>query len=86
MEILKYVFLGLVLIVALITLVLAARTKKAFKFLFYNAVLGLAVFFVLYFTKKFTGVFLPLNIYTFLSSLFLGIPAIIAFLIFNLIF
>lgn len=86
MEILKYVFLAFSVVILLLTLILASRTKKAFKYLLFNGIFSLFVFFILYFTKKYTGIFLPLNVFTFMGSILLGIPAIIVFLILGLIF
>lgn len=86
MEILKYIFLAFSVIILLITLILASRTKKAFKYLLINGFFGLFVFFILYLTKNYTGIFLPLNLFTFLGSILLGVPAIIVFLILGLIF
>ena len=70
----------------LIILIISLKSKRAFKMLLLNACLGLIVFGVIYFTRQYTGVNLNLNEFTFLGSAFLGIPAIIGFLLLNFMF
>ncbi len=86
MEILKYCAIALLTICFFIILVFSARTKKALKLLLFNSFLGLGVLFALYFTKKYTGIILALNEFTVIGSSILGIPAVIGFLILNLLF
>lgn len=86
MEILKYSLLAFGLIFVISTFVLAVRSKKAFRFLFLNALIGILLFLCLYFTKNFTSLNLYLNEFTFFGSAIFGIPAVIAFLFLNLIF
>ena len=86
MEILKYLIFAIFLITLISILVIAFKSKKPFKLLFLNLFFGISVLFLLYFTKRYTGIFIPINEYTVCLTGFLGIPAIIAFLIFNIIF
>jgi hypothetical protein len=86
MEILKYVLLTFGVIFVFSTLILAVRSKKAFRFLLYNALIGILCFLSLYFTKKFTGINIFLNEITLFGSAVLGVPAVIVFLFLNLIF
>jgi hypothetical protein len=86
MEIFKYSLIVLIFIYAFIVLILSARSGKAFKFLFYNLIISLTVFAILYFSKKYSSVVLPLNNYTLAGTALFGIPFIIGFLILNLIF
>lgn len=86
MEILKYLVLSLLCLGYFIILIFSARTKKAFRLLLLNSLLGIFVFGVLYFTKKYTGIEISLNEYTAIGSMTFGIPAVIGFLFLNLFF
>lgn len=86
MDIFKWATIILLAVSVLIILVFAARTKRALRCLLINSFLGISVFLILYFTKKFTGIVLALNVYTALGSAIFGIPAVIGFLLLNLIF
>lgn len=86
MKILKYALISVICITVFVILIISSRSKKAFKYIFLNAFLGVSVFFLLYFTKKFTGIVLALNFYTLVGSALFGIPAVILFLVLNLIF
>lgn len=85
MEILKYLVLVVLGIGYFIILIFSARTKKAFRLLLLNSFLGIFVFSVLYFTKKYTGITLALNEYTAIGSITFGIPSVIGFLFLNLL-
>ena len=85
MDIFKNIILGFIFISALIIIILALKTKRAFKMLFLNAFVGLSVFLLIYFTRKFSGININLNEFTFIGCSFLGIPVIIGFLIMNFI-
>lgn len=86
MDIFKYYLLALGIIFFVFTFVIAVRSQKAFRFLFYNAVIALLIFFLIYFTKEFIGIDLHINKVTIFGSAIFGVPAIIAFLFLNLIF
>ena len=86
MEILKYLSISLLSIGFIIIFVFALRTRKAIKMLFLNSFIGLSVFAILYFTRKYIGLTLHINEFTVIGSAVFGIPAIICFLLFNLIF
>lgn len=85
MEVLKYLILGLLGITAFAIFIIAIKSKKPLKFLFFNSLVGIGILFVLYFTKKYTGTYLPINQYTLIGSAVFGIPAIIGFLILNIL-
>lgn len=69
----------------LVIFVMAARQKKICKYLFFNAFLSVLIFLIIYFLKGFVDIKLPLNTYTLMGVSIFGIPAIIGFLILNLI-
>ncbi len=85
MDFLKYLVLSLLSITALVILFLSAKAKKVLKFLILNSFIGISVFAILYFTKKYTGLNLGLNEYTLVGSSVFGIPAVIGLLVLNLI-
>ncbi len=81
-----FYFLGSILIIcSLIILYFAFKSKKPIKFLFLNAFSGVIIIAMLYLTKKYTGVFIPINQYTVVGSSVFGIPSTICFLILNFI-
>ncbi len=86
MEIFKYCVLSLIVICFIVILIFASRTKKALSVLLFNSILGLAVFFGLYFTKKYTGITLAVNQFTIIGSALFGMPAVCGFLLLNLLF
>ncbi len=85
MKILFYLIIGVLALFSLYLLFLAFKSKKPFKFIFLNAVFGIGVLVLIHFTKRYTGVSLPINQYTVLGSGILGIPCSLAFLILNFI-
>ena len=85
MKILLYIFLAILIFSALTLLVIFIKSKKFFKLFFLNALLGITILIILKLTAKFSGVFLPINLYTVVGSSVFGIPAIIGFLILNFI-
>ncbi len=85
MEFLKYFIFSCLAIYILAMLILSARSKKAFKFLFFNAVLGVFVLLLLYYTRGFTGLSLAINKMTVAVSGVFGTVGVIGLLFFNLI-
>ncbi|MEE1161043.1 MAG: pro-sigmaK processing inhibitor BofA family protein [Acutalibacteraceae bacterium] len=86
MEILKYGGIAVLAIGALAILIFAAKTKKLFKTLLFNAFLGLAVMIIIDLTAKFTGAHIPVNWWTVTGSAVFGIPAVCGYLILPIIF
>jgi len=62
------------------------KTKKFFKNLLLNAIIGIGILFLLVLLKNITGIFVPINKYTFASAAVGGIPAISGILILNVFF
>ena len=85
MDFLKYAVYILLGITYFYILILSIKSRKPFKFLFLNALSGILSICLIGLTKKFTGVFIPINHYTLIGGSTLGIPAIIGFLVLNLI-
>ena len=86
MEILKYSFIALISLAVLLILVFAIRSRKLFKTLLLNAVLGLGALAVIDLTAKWTGVYIPVNYWTSGAGGVLGLPAVFGLLISNFIF
>ena len=85
MEFFKYFILGIYILCFLIIFILAARGRKVLKFILSNAFFGVVTFLIIYFLKDFIDIKLALNWYTVLSTSVLGVPAVVLFLVLNLI-
>ena len=85
MEFLKCFIIILLTLYLLSMLIIAAKSGKAFKYLFLNAFLGLFILLILYFTKSFTDINLAINKITVALSGFFGIVGVIFILCLNLI-
>lgn len=68
-----------------VNLILALKSRKFFRSLFLNALLGVAVLAAIDLTTRFTGVHIPVNEWTVGSSAVLGLPAVAGFLLLPLI-
>jgi len=82
MGIIAFCFFSLSYLIIIIT---AFYTGKSIKRLFLNGIFGLLILAVIDITAKFSGVYIPLNIYTVLGTVGFGIPAVIGFLLLPLI-
>ena len=85
MKVLFYFIIAVLSLTAIYILYLALKSKKIFKFLFLNAFFGIISVFLVYFTEKYTGVFLPINQYTVIGGSVLGLPSTVGFLILQMI-
>ncbi len=85
MGFLKYFIILALVIYSLSMLIISVRSGKAFKYIFLNAMLGVLILLILYFTKNFTGLNLAINKITIAISGVFGIVGVIALLFFNLI-
>lgn len=86
MEILKYLLATLFIVTVFFIFIFAVSSRKFLKTLFFNAFLGLASLAIIYLTKSYTGVFIPINSYTAGVGGILGLPGIIGLLVLNFIF
>lgn len=82
---LKYSVIIVCVLCFLVALIMAARQKKICKYILFNAFLNVLIFLIIYFLKGFVHIELPLNLYTIVGVLVFGVPAIIGFLVLNLI-
>ena len=85
MKVFFYFIIAVLSLTAIYILYLALKSKKIFKFLFLNAFFGIISVFLVYFTEKYTGVFLPINQYTVIGGSVLGLPSTVGFLILQMI-
>ena len=81
-----FIFLIIVLsIFFLAVLLFAIKSHKFFKTLLFNAFLGIGVLAIIDLTGKFTGIFLPINLYSVAGSGVFGIPAVCGLLVLQII-
>lgn len=85
-EILKYLILSVLIFGVLAILLLAIRSRKFFKTLLINGILGILAITVIDITSKYSGVYIPVNYYTVGSSAVFGLPGVFGLLIANFIF
>ena len=86
MMFLKIATICILSITGLGMLIFGLRCGKPFKWLFVNALLGIASFAAIVALRRFTGVSIPCNGWTVSSVLFLGVPAVCGLLLLPLIF
>ena len=86
MEILKYITISLLSLSAFIIFCFAVKSKKILKTLLLNGFMGICLLAIIDLTSRFTGVHIPINIYTVSGSAVFGIPALIGFLLLGFIF
>ena len=85
MEIIKTVLISVLSVFALGILFFYIKSRRPFKSAAINALIGLSAVAIVNLTWRFTGVHIPLNIYTVPSSAVFGIPAVCALIIFQTI-
>ena len=81
-RIVKIIFI----VFAVIIFIAALFCKKPLKMLFLNSFLSILVLVIINLTSNFTGVYLPINQYTVSGCAVSGIPGVVMFLFFKLIF
>lgn len=86
MEIFKILILLFILIAVGFIFYFLFKSKNFVKLMFLNMLLGAATLIILKLISKFTGVEIWINQFTMSSTLIFGIPAVIGFIILNLIF
>lgn len=70
---------------AFVILILHIRTRKPLRSVLLHAALGLGFLVAVNLLSRFTGVSIPVNAYSTVSSAVFGIPAVCGYLILNLI-
>ena len=86
MEILKYVAISFLSLSVFIIFCFAVKSRKTLKILLLNGFIGISLLAIINLTSRFSGVYIPINIYTVSGSGVFGIPALIGFLILSFIF
>lgn len=64
----------------------ALKSHKFLKTMGLNSLLGLMILALIDLTGKFTGIYIPINLYTVAGSGIFGIPAVCGFLILQILF
>lgn len=85
MKILLISLICLISISALIILLMALYSGRPIKWLFLNALAGVSALIIINLLKKYTGVYIPINAYSLFGATAFSLPAVIGFLILNLI-
>lgn len=85
MKILIILSVAVVSLSALLLVGLHIKTLKPFRSFLIHAATGIAVLVLINLLERFTGIRIPVNLYTVLSACVLGSPAVFGFLILNLI-
>ncbi|MBR6509991.1 MAG: pro-sigmaK processing inhibitor BofA family protein [Clostridia bacterium] len=86
MEILKYAVISVLSLSAFLIFCFAVKSGKLLKTLLLNGFIGICLLAIINLTSRFSGVHIPINLYTVSSSAVLGIPALIGFLLLVFIF
>lgn len=73
-----------IIVLIVLGLLLLIRYRKALKVWLLSAAGGLAALGLVHLTAGLTGILLPLNVFTLLVSVVLGLPGTIGMLFFNL--
>ncbi|MBR6573192.1 MAG: pro-sigmaK processing inhibitor BofA family protein [Clostridia bacterium] len=77
MDLIKIIFIIIAVIYSILLIVFSILTKKPFKSLLYNALIGLFLFIFIDLTAFFTGVWIPINDYTVAISILGGLPGVL---------
>ena len=86
MKVLGIVLISVLSLFTLILVVLHIKSRRPFRSALINALLGLAAVAAVNLTAHFTGVRVPINIYTVPGAAVFGIPAVAASIIFQILF
>ncbi len=76
---------SLLAVTAITLFVLHIKTHRPIKSILIHAALGLAAMVIINLTAKFTGVKVPVNLYSVISAGTLGIPAVCLLLVLNIL-
>ena len=86
MDIIKYILISVLVLTELLIIFFAIRSRKFFRTLLLNAILGIIAIVIINLTKKYSGVYIPINYDTLGAGSILSIPGVIGILICNFIF
>ncbi len=86
MKILGIAALSLLGVSALTILLMAIYSGKPIRKLILNSLFGIITLLLINLTKKFTGVYIPVNVISVVGVTVFSIPAVIGLLVLNLIF
>ncbi len=86
MEYYKYFLICVLGLAALTIIIFSLKSGKPFRTLLFNAFISLCIMTIINLTEKYSGAYIPVNVFTVSGVAALGIPAICGFLILNVIF
>ena len=81
LNIIKIIFVSIAILYLTLLIVLSIITKRPFKALLYNGILGLFLFVIVDLTSIFTGIWIPINDYTVTISVLGGWPGVMLLII-----
>ena len=85
MKVFAYVIISVLAIFALVLLFLCIKSRRPLKTAAINAALGIAALAAVNLTSRFTGVHIPLNVYTVPGAAIFGMPACAAFVVLEIL-
>ena len=71
---------------ALIIMIFLLLSKKPLKTLFINILINFTILFLINFTTKYSGIKIPINLYTLIGCTVYGTPSIVGYLLLPIIF
>ncbi|MBO4433234.1 MAG: pro-sigmaK processing inhibitor BofA family protein [Clostridia bacterium] len=85
MKTLSVLLISLLSVSAFVLIILYIRSRRPIRSAVLNALLGLAALAAVDLTARFTGVYIPINIYSLPGAAIFGMPAVCAFVIIQMI-
>ena len=86
MEIIKYILMGLIFVSLLIILVFSILSKKPITIVLLNALLGVGAIIAINTTSKYSGCYIPVNLYSVAFSSVYGLPPVAGLLFIKFLF
>ena len=86
MEILKIITIAALVIYGILFLVFSLLEKRPVYTILLFMLVGVISMLVINITSSFTGIYIPLNLYTLLTSAFGGVPGVVTLLLLKIIF
>ena len=80
----KIILITILSLYLFIYFILCVKTEKPFKTMAFFAFVGAAALLILNLTGKFTGINIPINLYTFSAGAMLSLPGVILVLLLNI--
>ena len=85
MKALSVVFISLLSVFAFVLIIIYIKSRRPIRSAVLNALLGLAALAAVNLTARFTGVYIPINIYSLPGAAIFGLPAVCAFVLIQML-